>query len=173
MTENEFMRLPSDGQKWELVDEEAKATPGSHLRGASGASVALRLAPFAKGRGAITCGTAGFRISGGNVRSPGAAFTLKERLTDSRPAKGFEAFAPDLAIEILSPTEDFADDFRKLGEYFASGAKQVWFLEPDTRRATVYRSLLDAQALGPDDTITGGDLLPGFSCRVAELFAFE
>lgn len=169
MTEDEFLRLPSDGQKWELVDGEAKAMPAGHEHDAIGAIIISLLVPHARRRGFVAGAQAGFRMSGGNVRSPDVAFTLKERMADGRPAKGFEAFAPDLAIEIISPTEDYADDFRKLGEYFASGAQQVWFLEPDTRRATMYRSLLDAQALSPDDVIEGGDLLPGFACRVSDL----
>lgn len=169
MSEEEFLRLPDDGRKLELVDGEAKEVPTGFEHDAIGAM----LMPHAKGRGFVTIAQAGFRMADGNIRCPDVSFTRKERLPDGKPPKGFAELAPDLAVEIISPNEDAADVFRKLGEYFASGSQQVWLLQPETQRVTVYRSLMDAKTYGPDDTLTAGDLLPGFNTTVSDLFAIE
>lgn len=173
MTEEQFLRLPDDGRKYELVDGEAKEVPAGFEHDVIGLHVGVMLAPFAKGKGFLAGSQAGFRMVTGNVRSPDVSFTRKERFPDGKPTKRFADFAPDLAIEVLSSQEDVLDLPRKVAEYFASGASAVWLLEPDACRATVYRSPTDTTDYGPDDEIDGGDLLPGFRCAVAELFAVE
>lgn len=173
MTEEEFLRLPDDGRKWELVDGEAKEVPAGHKHDAIGIQVAVLLKPFARGRGVLAGSQAGFRMASGNVRSPDVSFTRKERMRGGKPAEGFEGFAPDLAVEIISPSEAPDEMARKVAEYFGAGAVQVWHLFPDTKRVTVYSSPLDTADFAPEDTLDAGDLLPGFSCRVEELFDLE
>lgn len=109
----------------------------------------------------------------GNIRCPDVSFTLKERLPEGKPSEGFEDFAPDLAIEIISPNEDKADLLRKIGEYFASGAKQVWLLFPETQTVKVYTDPFEMRTLHAEDDIDGGTLLPSFRCKVRELFEIE
>ncbi|MBI3945832.1 MAG: Uma2 family endonuclease [Armatimonadetes bacterium] len=173
MSEQEFLHLPDDGRKWELVDGEAKEVPAGFEHDVIGANVIALLAPHARGKGFVAGSQAGFRMVTGNIRSPDVSFTRKERLPDGRPTKGFAPFAPDLAVEVLSPGEDFLDLPRKVAEYFASGAQAVWLLEPQAQRVTVYHSPTETSDYGPEDEIDGGDLLPGFRCRVGELFAVE
>lgn len=173
MTEEEFLRLPDDGRKYELVDGEAKEVPAGFEHDVIGMHVGVALAPFAKGRGYLAGSQAGFRMASGNVRSPDVSFTCKERVPGGRPTRGFFEGAPDLAIEILSPSEDFLDLPLKVNEYFASGASEVWLLEPEARRVTVYSAPTDATAYGPDEEIDGGELLPGLRVRAADLFAVE
>ncbi|MCS7064935.1 MAG: Uma2 family endonuclease [Fimbriimonadales bacterium] len=173
LTEEEFIRLPSDGRKYELVDGEAKEVPAGHRHDVIGARVIVRLAPYARGRGYLAGSQAGFRMITGNIRSPDVAFTLKERLPEGRPSEGFEDFAPDLAIEIISPNEDKVDLLRKIGEYFASGAKQVWLLFPEMQMVKVYTDPFEMRTLSSEDELEGGDLLPGFRCKVRELFEIE
>ncbi len=98
---------------------------------------------------------------------------LKSRLTDGRPSKGFQEGAPDLCVEIISPSEQPGEMRRKVGEYFSSGAQQVWHLFPETEQAIIYTSLKTAQAYEPGDEINAGGLLPGFRSRVSDLFALE
>ncbi|MCC6444232.1 MAG: Uma2 family endonuclease [Armatimonadetes bacterium] len=167
MTEEEYMRLPEDGRK---VDGEAKEVPAGHKHDAIGANLIMLLGPYAKGRGVMSGSQAGFRMATGDIRCPDVSFTRKERMPGGQPSEGFEDFAPDLAIEIISPSEDFPDSFRKIGEHFASGAEEVWLLRPEARQATVYRSLLETRVYGPEDRLEGGDLLPGLACRVEKLF---
>jgi Uma2 family endonuclease len=112
-------------------------------------------------------------MKSGNIRSPDVSFTLKERFPDGRPPKGFGDLAPDLCIEIISPSEDEEDGSRKVEEYFAAGAQQVWHLFRETQQVTVYRSSAEKKIYQADEEIDGGDLLPGFRCRVADLFALD
>ena len=173
ITEEELMRLPKDGRKWELVDGEAREAPAGHKHDAIGIQVAFLLKPFARGRGVVAGSQAGFRMASGNVRSPDVSFTRKERMPGGQPSEGFEDFAPDLAVEIISPSEQADEMARKVAEYFGAGAEQVWHLFPETKQGTVYFSPFDMVSFGPEDELDAGDLLPGFSCRVEDLFDLE
>jgi Uma2 family endonuclease len=76
---------------------------------------------------------------------------------------------PDLAIEVLSPHDRPRYVLDKVGEYLEAGIRRVWVIDPEKRRALVCRSLSDVQALGPDDTLDGEDVLPGFGCAVRSI----
>src|SRR5256885_2066552 len=102
MTEEEFMRLPKDGRKYELVDGEVREVPTSFEHDLIVMHIGFLMMPYAKGRGGITGSQAGFRMTGGNLRSPDVGFTRKERFPGGKPPKGFANFAPDLCIEIIS-----------------------------------------------------------------------
>ena len=173
ITEEEFMRLPDDGRKWELVEGEAREVPAGHQHDILVINIGAMLKPFARGKGYVSGSSGGFRMASGNVRSPDVSYTRKERLPGGQPAKGFEGMAPDLAIEIISPSEEPDEMARKVAEYFGAGAEQVWQLFPDTQRVTVYFSPYEAASLEPEDQLDAGDLLPGFSCRAADLFSLE
>jgi len=173
MTEEEFMRLPHDGRKWELVDGEAREVPTSITDDMIVMNLGAMFKPYAQGRGYLTASQAGFRMMNGNVRCPDAAFTRKERFPGGKPPNTFADFAADLCIEIISPSEEPAEMRQKLIEYFSSGAQQVWHLFPEARRVLIYTSPLESQSYEADDEMNAGDLLPGFHCRVSELFELE
>lgn len=173
MTEAEFVRLPDDGRKWELVDGGAKEVPTSFLHGQIIFLLSQLLGPFLRGRGGISLGQAGFRMRCGNVRVPDLSFTRRERLPGGAVPNTFGDAAPDLCVEIISPSEDRADMACKVEEYFASGAVLVWHVFPDTQTVLVFTSPTLSVTLSAGDTLTGGDLLPGFSCRVGDLFVLD
>lgn len=102
------------------------------------------------------------------VRAPDVAFIRKERLAGD-PDKFFEG-APDLAVEVVSPSDQAQEVTDKAAAWLAAGAVEVWVVWPETRTITVHRAGADPQTLGEDDTLTGGDVLPGFRCRVGEVF---
>jgi Uma2 family endonuclease len=118
-------------------------------------------------------GQAGFRMASHNIRCPDVAFYAKSRLPNGRPADGFGDAAPDLCIEIISPSEERAEMERKVREYFASGARFVWHVFPETQTIRVFTSPEDSTDLGPTDEVDAGDLLPGFRAGVADLFVIE
>ncbi len=173
MTEDEFMRLPNDGRKWELVGGQAREVPAGHEHDILVINIGAMLKPFARGRGFVSGSSAGFRIASGNIRSPDVSYMSKERLPDGRPAKSFEGTAPDLAIEIISPSEEPDEMAQKVAEYFGAGARQVWHLFPSTQQVTVYFSPFDTVTYASEDELDAGDLLPGFSCRVEDLFRLD
>lgn len=173
MTEEEFMSLPDDGRKYELIDGEAKEVPANFEHDVIGMGVGAIIRPFAKGRGFVAGSQAGFRMTDRNIRCPDVSFTLKENVTGGRPGPWFGERAPDLCVEIVSPSEDRTDMQRKVGEYFASGAQFVWHMFPETQTIRVFTSPIDSKLLGPTDKIDAGELLPGFTATVADLFALE
>lgn len=170
LSEAQFMRLPDDGHKYELVEGEAKLVPTSLRHDQIGAIIVYRLTHASIGRGILCISQAGFRMRNGNIRCPDVSFMRKERLPGGEAPNTFGDAAPDLAIEIISPSEDEADMARKVGEYFASGAEQVWHVFPETQTVAVYTSPDVSRAYRSEDTLTGGTLLPDFACPVADLF---
>jgi Uma2 family endonuclease len=171
ITEDEFMRFPDDGRKHELVDGEAKVSPTRFHHDYVGAHVIRLLGPSTDGRGYITSSQAGFRMKNGNVRCPDVAFTSKEHYPDGVLPDWFLDFAPDLVIEISSPSDDKADFRRKMTEYFEAGTRLLWHLDRTSTRVIVYTSPTTTTILSADDEIEGGDVLPDFRCKVSHLFA--
>ena len=81
--------------------------------------------------------------------------------------------SPELVVEILSPDDRWSDVMEKLEEYFEIGVQAVWVADPRACSVYVYRSLTDVQRFAAEDELPGGDVLPGFSVPVKELFATE
>ena len=99
---------------------------------------------------------------------PDVAFVLTDRLTGDK-TKGF-SIPPDLAVEVVSPSDVQSRVAEKALAYLKAGTPLVWVLEPVTKTVTVYRSETDIETLTRDDTLTGEDVVPGFSCPVVHLF---
>jgi Uma2 family endonuclease len=113
------------------------------------------------------------RLLKGLVRIPDVAFFCWDKLPGRvLPSKPIPDLAPDLAVEVLSATNTPAEMERKLREYFLSGVRLVWMIDPARRQAEVYTSP-DAPAATLDEAqaLHGGDVLPGFTLPLAELFA--
>ena len=78
--------------------------------------------------------------------------------------------APDLAVEVISPSDRLLDLHVKIADYFAAGTRLVWIVEPSTRTVHVYRSPRDLEMIGEDGELTRGDVFPGFRCAVRRVF---
>jgi len=104
-----------------------------------------------------------------SVRGADIAFVSRERLAD-RPAKGFLTVAPELVVEIVSPSDRWQEMRQKIEEYFAIGVQRVWIVEPDNRDVLVYSASTEMRKLGEGDLLTGEGVLEGFSLPVAQLF---
>lgn len=173
ITEDELLCLPRDGRKWEMEDGRLKEVPTKFEHDMFGINLILMLGPFARGHGFMSSGQAGFRMTDGNVRAPDVSYTRKERIPGGKPPNSFGVVPPDLCIEIISPSEKQADMTRKVREYFQGGAIQVWHVFPEAKQIIVFTSPRETQIFGADDTLTTGDILPGFSCRVRDIFSVE
>jgi Uma2 family endonuclease len=111
------------------------------------------------------------RLMPGLVRIPDVAFIAWERFPNRRlPAEPIPGIAPDLAVEVLSEGNTDAEMERKLGEYFATGVRLVWYLDPKSRTARVYTSPTTVQVLTEADTLEGEPVLPGFRLPLREWF---
>ena len=80
------------------------------------------------------------------------------------------ACAPDLAIEVISPSDKLREVEEKVDEWLAAGTTLVWVINPERKRVTVYRAPRSVTILTADDELDGQDVVPGFKCRVADLF---
>jgi Uma2 family endonuclease len=170
-TEADLLAQPEDGNKYELVDGEIRMSPGGARHSQVGAKLAARLLAFVeeRGLGFVFGSDVGFRLPGGNVRSPDVSFVAAGRFPHDRVPDDFGDLAPDLAVEVISPSDRPRHVLDKVGEYLEAGTRLVWVIDPRARKATVHSSLSEARTLGPDDTLDGGGVLPGFSCALASI----
>ena len=103
------------------------------------------------------------------VRGPDVYFRLVPRNT-RRQSVGFLAGAPDIAVEVVSPSNTAAEMERKVAEYLAAGSQRVWVAYPVSRSVIVHRADGTTVTYSGDDVITDEELLPGFSLPIAEIF---
>lgn len=113
----------------------------------------------------------GFMLERGpdTVRGPDVAFVARGRITQAQRDRGFPPIAPDLAIEVRSPNDTWPELLSKVQEYFDAGTRMAVLIEPD-RFLEVHRPGQEPRRLNPEDRFSGEDVLPGFSCRVADFF---
>lgn len=78
--------------------------------------------------------------------------------------------APDLAVEVISPTDIWERVNDKISDYFAAGVQQVWLISLGQRQALIYDAPTRITVLTENDDLTSAALLPGFKCRVGDLF---
>ena len=175
LTSEDLWKLVADGSRYELSRGElVPMTPVHFKHGKIVVSLARKLDQFADERGLGAVGTEiGFRLARNpdTLRAPDIAFVARSREPQGPAALKFAEFAPDLAVEVLSPEDSASDVLKKTEEYLAAGVRLVWIADPGTQTITVYRSLEDVRVLTADQELDGGDVLPGFRILVKEIFA--
>jgi Uma2 family endonuclease len=125
-----------------------------------------------RGIGIVTADT-GFvtSVEPPTVRGPDIAFFAVEGAPTEEMLKGFRQGGPDLAVEVVSPSNTASEIDEKVLEYLGAGTRLVWVVEPRTRSVTAYRSRDDIRLLTEGDVLEGDDVLPGFAVPVARIFA--
>ena len=177
LTVEEFARRsePLDGSREELVRGKVVTMPPPGFEhGELQLNVGSMLKQFAKerqlGRVVTETGLVTKREPD-SVRGPDVAFWSRERLPLDAKVVGYPDVAADLCVEVLSPDERPKRVQQKLREYFACGVRMVWLIDPEARTATVFREPTEGRLLCEEARLSGEDVLPGFECQVAELFA--
>ena len=142
-----------------------------HGRFASKIVAALENHVARRKSGVVTTAETGFQIAHDpdTVRAPDVAYVRSERIPVGG-VKGFFPGAPDLAVEVVSPSDRASEVAAKVLEWLSAGCQAVWVVDPENRTVTVHRSRSDITVLTAADTLDGGDLLPAFSMPVAEAF---
>jgi Uma2 family endonuclease len=170
LTLEQFEQLPDDGMHHELDEGELLSSPPAlGLHGKVQAATASLLFGFVDTRSlGLVVIRSGFLLSAATLRAPDVAFVKADRARMMDLERRFEG-APDLAIEIISPSETAADIAHKVGQYLRAGAV-VWVVYPKDRAVHVFETKT-ARILEAEDLLEASALLPGFSVRVSELFA--
>jgi Uma2 family endonuclease len=108
------------------------------------------------------------------VRKPDVSFIRSGRLADDRAPQGHSRIHPDLVVEVVSPGDLSYEVEEKVAEYLRAGVPLIWVVHPPTRTVRVHRPRTAPQDRVSDltdaDTLTGEDVLPGFSCAVRDFF---
>jgi Uma2 family endonuclease len=175
MTAEELIRLPRGRFRYELIDGELKTmSPSGHPHGRIIMCIAAPLAQFVWDHelGEVYGAETGFKLTANpdTVLAPDAAFINKERFDQGRDTKGYWLGAPDLAVEVLSPSESAADVEGKVSKWLRYGAKQVWVVIPERCTITIHRSATDVITFSEGDYLKADDLLPGFSVPLEKIF---
>jgi len=118
--------------------------------------------------GYVTGEAGGYIMPAGNVVNPDVGYISKERLPEEPEREA--PIPPDLAVEVKSPTDRKRAMRNKAERYLQAGTKIVWLVFPEERLVEVYTVDDDVQTVGIDGTLDGGDMLPGFSLPVREIF---
>lgn len=175
-TEAELMALPEDGFMHEVVNGELIMSPKNNFQHENICTrllTALREFNRLHRLGAVRGSSAGFWMNNRNCRAPDISFIPKSRfdaLGFSPNSRSFFPGAPDLAIEILSPSNSRREMDERLRDFFASGTQLVWIINPDTESVEVCHSLTKRALIGPGGFLDGEKLLPGFRFPIADLF---
>jgi Uma2 family endonuclease len=178
ITADELLRMPDDGYKYELVAGRLrKMTPAGSIHGVVGMRMAVAISVHVDQHqlGVVFAADTGFKLASSpdTVRAPDVSFVSRGRIPTGGIPKAYWPGAPDLAVEVLSPTDVRSEIDEKIDEYLRSGVRLVWFVNPFERRVTIHRPGKGPLVLDERDSVDGGDVLPGFSYPLARLFAID
>ena len=176
VTADELLLMPDDGFRYELLHGELRQTtpPGARHGG-----VAMRLGAVlydhvtAHDLGVVLAAETGFLLASNpdHVRAPDASFVRRDRIPQDGLPLGYFPGAPDLAAEVLSPSDTYTEVQDKACDWLQHGTAMVLVVDPTKRTITVYRSVVDVVILDDNDTLDGGDVVPGWSLPVASVFS--
>lgn len=172
-TVEEFMSLPDDGKRYELIEGELIEMPGPNFNHGRitirlVVSIAKHLAGPAKGTGEVLNNMA-FELAPKTALLPDVAFVTAERAAGADLNKAFPG-PPDLAIEVMSPTDKWSEVIGKVRLYQHYQVRLVWVVDPFDLSVFVYRLNQPRRSLLASDELTGEDVLPGFSLPIQALF---
>jgi Uma2 family endonuclease len=175
ITIQEFERMALDG-RWELIDgEPVEMTPSADESSSIGATILGFLAQYVRESrlGRLYGADGGFVLfpDRATVRVPDVAFVRADRAPQGEARKSFPRLAPDLVVEVLSPTDRASEVVAKLEMYQEAGVPLIWLIDSDNETITIIAAGQPTRVVKPGDTLDGGDVLPGFTVPVAEIFA--
>jgi Uma2 family endonuclease len=175
LTAADIERMGSAGERMELIDGVLREKPGVSLRHGG---IELRMSSpldthvMRNRLGRVYPSETQFRIFSDPeiIRIPDLAFVRADRLPSETERWHIAPFAPDLAVEVVSPTDSFNDVAEKIAQYQRAGVPLVWLVVPRQRAVVVYRLGEPQVTIHEGDVLDGGDVIPGFRLPVAEIF---
>ena len=174
-TAEELLRLPSDGRRLELVKGELYEMPpagGRHGNAAMNIGALLNMYVRQQRLGLVFAAETGFTLARNpdTVLAPDASFVSYNRLPEEDVPINFPELAPDLAVEVKSPSDSNREVREKTEQWLAAGTSAVWVVDPGDRTVTVHEPGQAPQVLTESESLTGGAVVPGFQVSVRELF---
>ncbi|MDQ3458220.1 MAG: Uma2 family endonuclease [Deinococcota bacterium] len=176
ITAEDLLRMPDDGFRYELVRGELrKMAPAGHEHGGIVMNVSTPLDQHVRANdlGRVYAAETGFKLASNPdvVRAPDVAFVSRKRLEEAGDTEGYWPGAPDLAVEVISPGDSYTEVEEKVVDWLEAGTHMVAVVNPRKRLITVYRSLSEVAVLTAEDSLDGGDVVPGWRVPVASLFS--
>ena len=176
MTAEELLEMPDDGFRYELVRGElVKMPPAGHMSSFREMLIGSHLTVYVRENrlGRAYGASGGFRLESDpdTVLAPDAAFVRQERVEAVGDGDGYFPGAPDLAVEVISPSDRYTEVDEKVAEWLAAGTSMVVVVNPRNRTVRVHRPTTDSVLLTEEDTLDGGDVVPGWEMPVADIFA--
>jgi Uma2 family endonuclease len=175
-TEAELQSLPDDGFIYEVVNGELVMSPKNnfqHEQICARLFNALYVFNEARRLGVVLGSGTGFWMHNRNCRAPDLSFISKARLREhgfTPTTRRFFPAAPDLAVEVLSPSNTRQEIEERLRDFFASGTRLAWVIDPDAESVEVCRTLTQRRLVGSGAALEGEALLPAFTYPIADLF---
>jgi Uma2 family endonuclease len=167
---DEFVMLPENRDRlFELIGGEIVEVVSNGKSSRMGMKVGTRIDSFVEQRdlGYVTGADGGYIVSGEKY-IPDVAFVSKRRQPEPSD-EAYNPIAPDLAVEVLSPSNDDSEMRIKIVNYVRAGTT-VWVFDPNKKHVEVYSPHHSPRVIGLDETLDGGDVLPGFTLPVREIF---
>ncbi|MCI0401692.1 MAG: Uma2 family endonuclease [Gammaproteobacteria bacterium] len=176
ITAEDLLRMPNDGLRYELIRGELrKMSPAGYKHGRVVINVTTPLDQYVRAHnlGVVFAAETGFKLASNpdHVRAPDVAFIRRERVEQSGEVEGYWPGAPDLAVEVVSPGDSYTEVEDKVFDWLEAGTRMVIVVNPRKRAVTIYRSLTDVVVLAENDMLEGGDMVPGWTIPVKDLFA--
>ncbi len=174
MTAEDLLKLPDDGKHYELVRGMLICMSPSSIRPSSiSGRVMVRVGSFVDQHHLGEYGTAegGFKLASNpdTVRAPDVWFIRAERIPPDGLPEGFFPGAPDLAVEVLSPSDRPLEVMEKVRDYLDAGTRLVWVIDPEPGASAVFRADGSVTFLSDDGVLDGEDVLPGFSLPLRDV----
>ena len=172
VTAEELWNMPDDGYRYELVRGELrKSMPPGYVHdeysGNIYDSIRHYVIPNGLGRAYFYVG---FRLHPDHVRAPDTAFVTRERREAAGTRDGYFPGPPDLAVEVISPSNRRWEIEEKIADYLDAGTKAVVVVYPRRRSVAIHRPGGDVETLGDGDTLEVPEVIPGWSMPVSRIF---
>ena len=175
VTAEELFQMPDNGARRELVRGEVREMcPAGHAHGRIGANFMIPLGSHVRAHhlGQVYLAETGFLLERDpdTVRAPDVAFISRARLSGVDDSSAYWPGAPDLAVEVVSPSDNYTEVEDKVFAWLEAGARLVIVLDPRRCRAMSYRSLTAIAVHSRQDTLDCSDVVPGFAIPLSEIF---
>ena len=176
MTADQLLSLPDDGYRYELVRGELrKMSPAGYRHGRASAKIGASLLNYATAHnlGEVCAAETGFLIESDpdHVRAPDVAFVRRERVEAAGSIPGYFPGPPDLAVEVISPSDRYTEVAEKVADWLAAGVQLVILVDPRRRSVTRHAPDQAPVTLTEADTLDGSPVVPGWQLPVRDLFA--